>query len=135
MGNIISVKGDKEVKGKPLVPWAMIAIAGIILMLSLSFQGLSASKADEEGEGEAEEIVIEDPIAAGEEIYKKTCVGCHGDNYDQMPQAPLNQFTADDKDLIIETVTKGRGGMPAFGNQFQPVQIDAIAEFLISVSQ
>lgn len=124
-------------RGKPLAPWVIIAIAGILLMLSLSFQGLSASKAGENEEvEEVEEIVIDDPIAAGEEIYQTSCIGCHGASYDQIGSAPLNAFTADDKDHIMDVVTNGTGGgMPAFGSQLQEVQIDAIAEFLISVNQ
>lgn len=124
-------------RGKPLVPWVIIALGGIVLMLSLSFHGLVASQAEEVEDGEeVEEIVIDDPIAAGEEIYQSSCLGCHGASYDQIGSAPLNAFTADDKDHIIDVVTNGKGGgMPAFGSQLQDVQIDAIAEFLISISE
>lgn len=121
----------------PLVPWVAIGICGIVLMLSLSFIGLGASKEGGETEGDgAQEVVIDDPVAAGEEIYKKTCMGCHGETYDQIPNAQLNVFTPDDKDHIIEVVTNGKGmGMPAFGGQLQKAEIEAIAEFLTSLSQ
>lgn len=36
------------------------------------------------------------------------------------------------KELVVDRVTNGKGGMPAFGNQLTDEQIDAIAEYVSS---
>ncbi|MFN8222813.1 MAG: c-type cytochrome [Gaiellales bacterium] len=62
------------------------------------------------------------------------CAGCHtlaaagadgsvGPNLDT---------TKPSKELVTDRVTNGKGGMPAFGSQLQPEQIEALAEYVSS---
>ncbi|OLO38905.1 cytochrome C551 [Alkalihalophilus pseudofirmus] len=123
-------------KGRPLFPFAIIAIAGILLMLVLSFQGLLASQADE-GEAE-EEIVIEDPIAAGEELVQRSCISCHGQDLQGLASNPAinaleGKFTEEEIVQIIFGQYEGVS-MPAMSN-LQQVEAEAIATYLISISE
>ncbi|MEC2070487.1 cytochrome c550 [Alkalihalophilus marmarensis] len=122
-------------KGRPLLPFAIIAIVGIVVMISLSFIGLNqreAMQADEEGEEEVTEI--EDPVAAGEELVQASCIGCHGGDLSGGAGPALTslegQYTQEE---ITDIVVNGIGSMPSVNDN--EVEADAIAQYLLSISE
>ncbi|WP_096201292.1 c-type cytochrome [Bacillus sp. FJAT-45350] len=124
-------------KGKPLVPFGVIAIIGILLMFSLSFVGLSEKLSADEADGEgAEEVVeFEDPITAGEELVNRSCIGCHGGDLQGVGSNPAisdldGRYSEEE---IANIVQKGIGSMPPMPHN--QVEADAIATYLLSISE
>ncbi len=99
-------------KRNPVVPFVLIMVFGIVLVFFLSFKGLGDMKeaAKDKGEGnEKTEVAAANP----EDIYKQTCVGCHGDQYQGgMGPALKGVGSRLSKEEIIDRVTKGKGSMP-----------------------
>jgi mono/diheme cytochrome c family protein len=72
----------------------------------------------------------------GKSIFAQTCVACHtladagatgtvGPNLDQAKPS---------KDLVVDRVTNGQGGMPPFKGQLNEAQIQAVADYVSSVA-
>lgn len=100
-------------KRNPIIPFAIIMVVGVLAMFLLSFKGVGDSKelaAELEGGGEAK---TEEVAANPEDIYKQSCVSCHGDQY-QGGVGPSLKGVGDrlSKDQIADVVTNGRGAMP-----------------------
>ena len=113
----------------PLIPFFLIMIFGIGLMFLLSFKGLGDAKEiaaeNENGTKEKTEEVASSP----EDIYKKSCIGCHGDQYQGGVGPGLkgvgNRLSQDE---IKTIVTKGKGTMPK--NLVSEEQADDMAKWL-----
>lgn len=123
-------------RGKPLIPFAIIGVIGIFLMVTLSLIG-QGQRADMYADGEeaVEEIVeFDDPIAAGEELVGGSCIGCHGQNLEGASGPALTslegKYSAEE---IADIVLNGIGSMPAM--PVNEVEADAIAQYLLSISQ
>lgn len=117
----------------PIVPFVLIMVFGIGLMFFLSFKGLGDNKEitkEHEGgeEPKTEEVASSNP----EDLYKQSCIGCHGDAY-QGGVGPALKGVGDrlSKDQIKEVITKGRGGMPP--NMVAADQADAVADWLATL--
>ncbi|MGG3471258.1 cytochrome c550 [Neobacillus pocheonensis] len=102
-------------KKNPVIPFIIIMVFGIGLMFLLSFKGLGDMKevAKDKGEGggnEKTEVAASNP----EDIYKQTCIGCHGDQYQGVVGPSLKGVGSKfSKDEIKTFITKGKGNMPA----------------------
>lgn len=83
-----------------------------------------------------ETTATEADLAAGKEIFSASCASCHtladagasgsvGPNLDDS-QPPL--------DLVVDRVTNGRGGMPAFSGQLDEQQIQDVSAYVSSVA-
>lgn len=124
-------------RGKPLYPFAVTAVLGIILITLLSFVGLYQSSheaANDDGENK-EEVQFDDPIELGEHVYLQNCAACHGDNLEGMGGNPaLNalegKYTVDE---ILQIIAEGRGIMPA--GLVEGEEAEAVANYLLSQSQ
>ncbi|MGM0874295.1 MAG: cytochrome c550 [Bacillota bacterium] len=95
----------------PLIPFLLIAVLGIGLMFLLSFKGLGDHEELAKGDEEPKTEDVAD--ATPEEIYTKSCVSCHGQNYEGGAGPTL--VGVGDKlsvDEINETIKSGRGIMP-----------------------
>lgn len=99
----------------PIIPFVLIMVFGIGLMFLLSFKGLGdAKEMAKEAEGgdkeKTEEVAAEKP----EDIYKKSCIGCHGDQY-QGGVGPALKGVGErySKEEIAQIVVNGKGAMPA----------------------
>jgi cytochrome c550 len=98
----------------PIFPFVLIMVIGIAAMFFLSFKGIGDSKdlaAELEGGGEeqAEEQVAANP----EDIYKQSCIGCHGDSYQGgVGPALTGVGERHSKEEIADIVTNGKGSMP-----------------------
>lgn len=96
----------------PIIPFVVIMVFGIGLMFLLSFKGLGDAEdlaAEKKGGGEKTEEAAANP----EDIYKKSCIGCHGDQY-QGGVGPKLKGVGDklSQDEIKTIVTKGKNTMP-----------------------
>lgn len=111
----------------PVIPYILIFVFGIGLIFLLSFKGLGDMKEMAKGEDKGTEKT-EAVSTKPEDIYKNTCIGCHGDSY-QGGVGPALKGTGLSKDDVKEIITKGRGNMPA-QTSLKPEQVEAMAEFI-----
>ncbi|WP_368504790.1 cytochrome c550 [Alkalihalophilus sp. As8PL] len=123
-------------KGRPLLPFGIIAIVGIVVMISLSFMGLNQREAMNADEEETEEVTeFEDPVAAGEELTQASCIGCHGGDLGGASGPALTSLEGSySQEEITDIILNGQGAMPAISN-VNDVEADAIAEYLLSISE
>lgn len=117
-------------KRNPVVPFVIIMVFGIGLMFLLSFKGLGDAKqiASENENGEKTEAPSN--VAANpEDIYKQSCVSCHGDAY-QGGVGPALKGVGDRRsaDEIKDIVINGKNTMP--GGLVKEDQVDGMVEFL-----
>ncbi|MFB6465783.1 cytochrome c550 [Cytobacillus sp. Hz8] len=112
----------------PIIPFVLIMVFGIGAMFLLSFKGLddhqALSKEKKDG-GEKTEQVATKP----EDIYQKTCLGCHGDQY-QGGVGPALKGVGDrlSKAEIKKMITKGGVTMPP--NLVAEDKADAMVDWL-----
>ena len=69
----------------------------------------------------------------GEEIFAAKCVPCHGARRNTIPTANLSsaQFLASRGDAtLVESITKGKGPMPAWGATLSQEEIAAVVAYL-----
>ncbi|AGK54950.1 cytochrome c550 [Bacillus sp. 1NLA3E] len=96
----------------PIIPFVVIMVFGIGLMFLLSFKGLGDAKdlaEEKDGGGTKTETVAEKP----EDIYQKSCIGCHGDQYQGGVGPKLKGVGTRRSDDEIKTIiTKGKNAMP-----------------------
>ncbi|ARK29346.1 cytochrome c550 [Halalkalibacter krulwichiae] len=121
-------------KGRPLLPFAVTAIVGILLMIALSFVGLNQREAmnADEAEGTEEVTEFEDPVTAGQELAQQSCIGCHGGDLAGGAGPALTDldgvYSAEE---ITDIILNGYGAMPAISN-LNDVEADAIAQYLLA---
>lgn len=118
-------------KRNPVVPYILVMVFGIALIFILSFKGIGDSKevAKENGGdkgAEKTEVAATNP----EDIYKSTCIGCHGDQY-QGGVGPALKGIKISKDEIKDIVQHGKGNMPP--GLVKPEQADAMADWILNL--
>ncbi|WP_100372407.1 cytochrome c550 [Bacillus sp. FJAT-45037] len=122
-------------RGRPLLPFAIIAIVGILLMISLSFIGLNQREAMNADEVEEEVTEFEDPVTAGEGLAQASCIGCHGGDLGGGSGPALTSLEGSySQDQITDVILNGIGTMPAISN-LNDVEADAISQYLLSISE
>lgn len=119
-------------KRNPVIPYILIMAFGIGLMIILSFKGLGDAKelANEKGNGsEKTEVAASKP----EDIYKQSCIGCHGEKYQGAVGPALKGVGSKySKEEIMTIVTKGKGtGMPS--GLVKEEQAAAMADWLADI--
>lgn len=102
-------------KRNPLIPFGMIAVLGIVLMLSLSVWGGGAAQeraAKENGTAVEDEANLASLPA--DEIFGQKCAACHGQNLEGVGGAPnLQKVGAKlSKKEILDQIANGGGIMP-----------------------
>ncbi|MDR6122332.1 cytochrome c [Neobacillus drentensis] len=120
-------------KRNPVIPFILIMVFGLVLVFVMSFKGLGDMKevASEKGEGNGSEKT-EVAASKPEDIYKQTCVACHGDQYQGVVGPTLKGVGGKySKDQLIEIVTKGKGNMPA--GLVPQEQAAAMADWLANI--
>ncbi|MBN8250442.1 cytochrome c [Priestia flexa] len=95
----------------PLIPFLLIALIGIGLMVTFSFNGLNNAEeiaAEKEGGGEEDQA-----SAKPEDLYQQNCIGCHGDQY-QGGVGPALKGAGDklSEEEIADILVNGKGSMP-----------------------
>lgn len=102
-----------------------LVVAGIIVMLGVSFGCKRGGTPEEQGE----------------RFYDKACSRCHGDEakggfVPEGAKSPSRDLTAADwqgtvtDEEIRQLIRDGRGDMPGFGQVFSLDQIDTIVKYL-----
>ncbi|MBP2241653.1 cytochrome c550 [Cytobacillus eiseniae] len=111
------------------MPYLYIFAFGIVAIFFMSFIGLNNMEeisAEKEGGGEATEEVAASP----EEIYNKSCIACHGDQYQGGVGPALTGLTKSPEELKAILVDGTPNGMPG---GLIPGQEDAVAEWLTTL--
>lgn len=72
----------------------------------------------------------------GRRLYTSYCTRCHGIELRVGSSAfyDLRTFPKDDKPRFVESVTKGKRAMPAWGEVLKPHEIDALWAYVGSVN-
>jgi cytochrome c55X len=67
-------------------------------------------------------------IAAGKRLYTSYCARCHGLNMMTTSAAvfDLRTFPKEQKARFVESVTKGKGAMPAWGGSLKDNELDLL---------
>ncbi|WP_010097023.1 cytochrome c550 [Ornithinibacillus scapharcae] len=115
-------------KRNPLIPYALIAIVGILAVIVIAFVGNDQRKeiagGDESGQ---EEAIMENP----EEIYEASCVACHGADLSGGMGPALSAVGAElSVDEIKEIITNGKGQMPPQSGTLKSEEIEIISKWL-----
>jgi cytochrome c550 len=119
-------------KRNPVVPYAIIAILGILAVIIISAIGINQREQIASGgeeQGQAEGAAMEDP----EEILNAaSCLACHGQDLSGGAGPALNKIGAQlSVDEIQEIITNGTdGGMPAQKGKLSDEEISIIAKYL-----
>lgn len=127
-------------RGKPLYPYAGIAIVGIALMIVLSFVGVNQkdAKIALEGEEPAQEETDDStsPTSLGEKAYQNTCIGCHGGNFEGPMASLVGIGERRTKEEIISIIEEGgeEYGVPRM-QAFKDVDAEAIADYLLEATK
>lgn len=117
----------------PVIPFVIIMVFGIVLMFGLSFKGLSDSKEAAKDKGTTK---TETTAAASnpEGIYKSTCIGCHGDQYQGVVGPSLKGVGSKlSKDQIKEIITTGKNNKSMPPNLVSADKADAMAEWVSKI--
>ena len=71
----------------------------------------------------------------GSEIYRISCAPCHGNELQGRSGPRLGGADAPsidlDRDYFVQTVTRGRGRMPAFSSRLSDEQIERVVDFVL----
>ena len=110
---------------------ALVAAVFVVVMLFVAEpeHGTAAAKSGGAGVYNPETGALP---AGGAEIYVARCAGCHGSDGGGGAGPRLAGKVADDFPDIedqIAFVTKGKGGMPAFGGSLSAADIRAVVEY------
>ncbi|MFG6121086.1 MULTISPECIES: cytochrome c550 [Thalassobacillus] len=116
-------------KRNPVIPFAMIAVIGILTMFIISWVGVGQNEAiqneGENGEEQQEEEASSDP----EEVFQNSCAACHGADLSGGNGPSLetigSKYSAEE---IEEIIINGKGSMPP--GQAQGEEATLVAEWL-----
>ena len=72
----------------------------------------------------------------GKSIFAQKCVACHtlADAGSSGTVGPNLDHAKPSRDLVVDRVTNGQGGMPSFKGDLDPAQIQAVADYVSSVA-
>jgi len=75
-------------------------------------------------------------IRTGAEIFSRNCSPCHGPHM-RDPEAAfdLRQFPHDRHDRFVNSVTHGKGQMPAWGDMLKAPDIEALWAYVVAGEQ
>ena len=72
-------------------------------------------------------------IKAGAEIYAINCAPCHGARMlDPTGAFNLRNFPHDQRARFVNSVTRGKGQMPPWGDFFKPDQLEALWAYVVA---
>lgn len=128
-------------KRNPVIPYAIIAVMGILAMIVLSFVGLDRAEeieqaaqngGEQQQEGSGEGGGGGSTSAEPEQVFENNCASCHGADLSGGNGPDLTQVGSRlDESEIQDIITNGtEGGMPAFGGRLEEEQISALATWL-----
>lgn len=118
-------------KKNPVIPYAIIAVIGVLLVIVISVVGLNqrddiANEGNDEATEESQEgETSDDP----EEIFQNNCASCHGDDLSGGMGPDLTKVGSDHSaEDIHEIIINGQGDMPP--GMATEEEADVLAEWL-----
>lgn len=105
-------------KKNAVVPYAIIAVLGILTVIVISFIGINQrediQQAEEGGGEQTEETQEGETSDDPEEIFSANCASCHGADLSGGAGPDLTQVGSSlSKEDIQDIIINGRGSMPA----------------------
>ncbi|HLQ71855.1 MAG TPA: cytochrome c [Bacillota bacterium] len=103
----------------PVIPYLIIAVAGVLLVAAVSYIGISQRDAIQNDDNNTEEQANDNngggETADAEEVFKQNCASCHGDDLSGGAGPDLTKVgSSHSADEINDIITNGTdGGMPA----------------------
>ena len=120
----------------PIIPFILIMAFGIGLIFFLSIDGVGnkqeiAEHSEESGEGGGEEASAGefDPEA----LAQGKCIGCHGNTYEGVGNAPSLVATQLSEEEIQDVLANGKGTMP--GGLVEQANIEEMAAWVKSLGE
>ncbi|WP_156290710.1 cytochrome c550 [Oceanobacillus salinisoli] len=119
-------------KKNPLIPYAIIAVVGVLAVIIISFVGLGQRDAIHQAEeGGTEQSAEEGEVSTDPEaIFTNNCAQCHGADLSGGMGPDLttigSKYSADE---IVDIIQQGIGSMPA-QQQVPAEEADLLAEWL-----
>lgn len=102
----------------------LVLLAAVFTLLTAVFGAQSAVAQSD----------VDDPaeVAAGMAVFESNCVGCHSaDGSGSATGRPLIGIAAEaDRSVHIESITNGKGNMPAWGDRLSAEEISAAASYV-----
>lgn len=111
----------------PIIPYAIIAVLGILAVIIISYVGDSQRKAIENPDAGEESVELAEP----EDIYANSCASCHGDDLSGKSGPDLTQVGSSMSEEEIEDIIingSENGNMP--GNLTSIEEAEVLAEWL-----
>ena len=68
----------------------------------------------------------------GAQIFSKHCARCHGPQGVKDSRTPNLQTIAISRDQMVNSITNGKGHMPAWKDKLTTAQIGALADLIVS---
>jgi mono/diheme cytochrome c family protein len=110
-----------------------IVISCIVLLFLVSACN-SGSKSP--GQQSEPPIVTGQPVSPGQLLYNEKCAACHGqDGTAGVANAANLRSSKLENKAIIQVITNGKNGMPPFGGQFTPDDIEKLTNYVMSLRQ
>lgn len=120
-------------KRNAVIPYALIAIIGILTVIVISFVGVNQREdiqKAEEGGGTAEQAQEGETTGDPEEIFEANCAACHGADLSGGMGPDLTKVGSDHSaDDIMDIIQNGQGSMPA-QSQVSAEDAEALAKWL-----
>lgn len=108
-----------------------------LFSLDGEIESLPRGSANPQGQFAAERPVVVPQdrvadVAHGRELYRQTCMVCHGDDGRGGQHGAGAELTsALTLEQIMNTVANGRNEMPAFGRVYQPAELHDVAVYIV----
>lgn len=115
-------------KRNPVIPFAIIAVLGILAVIVLSVVGLDQQEKIASGDDHGEE---ESARTDPEEIVQ-SCIGCHGTDLEGSGGAPSLQHVGSEysKEEILDIINNGIEGTSMMGGIVPPEEAEVLASWL-----
>jgi len=99
-----------------------LALSGLLLVVVAGSAPASAQGADDPAQ-----------VAQGQVVFELSCAGCHGDDGAGITGAGRSLTgiaNQGDRAVHIDSITTGKGGMPAFGERLSSDEIEQAASYV-----
>ncbi|RLL48059.1 cytochrome c [Oceanobacillus piezotolerans] len=117
----------------PIIPYAIIAVIGVLAVIIISYVGAGQREAiqNEEEGGTGTEQAAEGEVATDpEEIFASNCAACHGADLSGGAGPDLTQVGSKySSEEIVDIIQNGTGTMPA-QSQVAAEEATALADWL-----
>ena len=75
--------------------------------------------------------VAKEKVYDGASIFAHNCSGCHGAQGVKDSRTPNLQTISLDKTGLVNSITNGKGHMPAFADRLSTAEISAVADLIV----